>query len=65
MKIRIQNTNEGLRVRETWNEKEYKKEISKNSGKVEGSVIIAAEYFLTRFPRFKEMIINTDFTDDV
>ncbi len=61
MKIRIQNTNEGLRVRETWDEKEYKKNI----GKVEGSVIIAAEYFLACFPRFKEMIINTDFTDDV
>ena len=61
MKIRIQNTNEGLRVRETWNEKEYKKNI----GKVEGSVILAAEYFLSCFPKFKEMIINTDLTDDV
>ncbi len=65
MKIRIQNTNEGLRVRETWNEKEYKKAISKNSGKVEGAIIIAAELFLDSFPRFKEMTINTELTDDV
>ncbi len=65
MKIRIQNTSEGLRIRETWNEKEYKKEISRNCGKVEGAVIIAAEYFLDCFPRFKEMTINTELTDDV
>lgn len=63
MKIIIQNTNEAFRIRERGTLKDY---VKNHLGKDEnGAVILAAEVFLENFPRFKEIILNTELTEDV
>ncbi len=64
MKIKIQNTNEAVKIREIWELEEFckKDKIKKEEC---GNAIIAGQFFLECFPRFKEIIINTEFTEDV
>jgi len=64
MKIKIQKTNEAFRVQESWNLMDYLKSGLK-SVKENGAAIIAAEFFLEAFPRFKEITISTELTEDV
>lgn len=64
MKIKIQNTNEAFRVQERWNLMDYLKSGLKII-KENGAAIIAAELFLEAFPRFKEITISTELTEDV
>jgi hypothetical protein len=64
MKIKIQNTNDAFRVQERWNLMDYLKSGIKTV-KENGAAIIAAQFFLEAFPRFKEIIINTELTEDV
>ena len=63
MKIKIQNTNEAFRVQERSTLKEFlKNSLGKESN---AGAIVAAEMFLETFPRFKEIILNTELTEDV
>lgn len=63
MKIKIQSTKEAFRIQEKGSMEEYLKNKLNNEGN--GAAIIAAEIFLESFPRFKEIIINTELTEDV
>ena len=64
MKIKIQNTNDAFRVQERWNLMDYLKSDLK-SVKEDGAAIITAQLFLMAFPRFKEITISTELTEDV
>jgi len=63
MKIKIQNTNEAVRVREVWEFEEFCKK-DKNKNEECSKAIIAGQIFLECFPRFKEIIINTELTEN-
>lgn len=63
MKIKIQSTNEAFRIREKGTLKEF---VKNHLGKKEtAEAIIAAQMFLETFPRFKEITLNTELTEDV
>ncbi len=64
MRMKIQNTNENIRVQEKWTLEEYIFKELKDKDE-SGAAIIAAQYFLEAFPRFKEIVLNTELTEDV
>ena len=66
MRLIIQNTKESVRIREVWPDSGNQNEEDAQAHKKDcGKVIILAELFLMHFPRFKELILNTEITEDI
>lgn len=64
MKIKVQKTEKAFIIQESCNLTElFKKHRIKKEES--GAVVFAVEYLLECFPRFKEIIINTELTEDV
>ena len=67
MKIRIQKCQEEdeVRIHEIWaRDDDFNEETMKSTDKECGRIIVLAGIFMKMFPRFKEVTVSTDLTED-
>ncbi len=64
MKIKIQNTNEAITVQEEWPSKETCRKVIRDLSEVNKDFFDVAQKFFESFPRFKEIVFNTELTED-
>jgi hypothetical protein len=63
MKIKIQNTNEAITFQEIWPDKETSEIVKQDLAKVNGDFFDLAQRFFECFPRFREIVFNTELTE--
>lgn len=65
MRIKIQNTKEGVKIHERWTQTDIINKDTVHAHKKEcARVIMLVGIFMKMFTRFKEVIINTELTED-
>lgn len=64
MKIKIQNTNEEISIKEIWSQNDAKERIINDLAEVKTNLFDVMEKFFDAFPRFKEIVLNTELTED-
>lgn len=65
MKIKIQKYPNEVRINEIWTRGDhFNEETMKSIDKECGSIIVLVGIFMKMFPRFKEVTVSTDPTDD-
>lgn len=65
MRIKIQNTKEGVKIHERWTRTDIMSKESVHAHEKEsGRIMILAGIFLRMFPRFKEVTVNTELSED-
>ena len=64
MKIRIQRTEEAITFQEVWPDKETSEVVKKDLAEVNGDFFDLAQSFFECFPRFREIVFNTQLSDE-
>ena len=64
MKIKIQRTEEAITFKKMWPDKETKRELMKDLTDVHQDFFDLAKRFFECFPKFREVIFNTELTDN-
>ena len=64
MKIKIQNTNEEISIKEIWSQNDAKERIINDLAEVKTNLFDVMEKFFDAFPKFKEIVLNTELTED-
>lgn len=64
MKIKIQNTNEEISIKEIWSQNDAKDRIINDLAEVKTNLFDVMEKFFDAFPKFKEIVLNTELTED-
>ncbi len=64
MKIKIQNTNEAITIKEEWPSQETCKKVVRDLSEVNNDFFEVAQKFFECFPRFREIVFNTELTED-
>ena len=64
MKIKIQNTNEDITIKEIWSHNDAKESIINDLAEVKTNLFEVMEKFFDAFPRFKEIVLNTELTEN-
>ena len=64
MKIKIQNTNEEISIKEIWSQNDAKERIINDLAEIKTNLFDVMEKFFDAFPRFKEIVLNTELTED-
>lgn len=64
MKIRIQRTNEAISIQEKWQEHETEGLLKQELVSDNGNFFELAQMFFEHFPRFKEIVFNTELTKE-
>ena len=64
MKVKIQNTIEAITLQEIWPDKETSEIVKKDLAEMNGDFFDLAQKFFECFPQFREIVFNTQLTDD-
>jgi len=64
MKVKIQRTEKAITLEEIWPDKETSKIVKKELAKVNGDFFDLAQRFFECFPQFREVVFNTQLSDD-
>ena len=64
MKIRIQRTEETITFQEVWPDKETSEIVKKDLADVNGDFFDLAQRFFECFPQFREIVFNTQLSDE-
>ena len=65
MRIKIQNTKKGVKIHERWTRTDIMNKDSVHAHEKEcGRIIMLVGIFMKMFTRFKEVIVNTELTED-
>lgn len=64
MKIRIQRTEETITFQEVWPDKETSEIVKKDLAEVNGDFFDLAQRFFECFPQFREIVFNTQLSDE-
>lgn len=65
MKVRIQRTDEAITIQELWPKEEMKEALKKDLAKVDKDFFDLAQRFFECFPKFREVVFNTELTEEL
>lgn len=66
MKIKIQRCDNEVRIHEIWTRDDhFTEETMKSTDKECGRIIVLAGIFMKMFPRFKEVTVSTELTEEI
>ncbi len=65
MKVKIQRTEEAITLQEMWPEKETKEVLKEDLKKVNPDFFDLAQRFFECFPKFREVVFNTELTEEL
>lgn len=65
MKIKIQRTEEAITLQEMWPDKETKEVLKEDLAKVNPDFFDLAQRFFECFPKFREVVFNTELTEEL